>query len=85
MTAICAPIGGTSLSIEVGQDVGRYTAGGWREYEMGATGSEWSLLRELRACIEGDKEPDYSAEHDLAVQKVLFEACGVVDGNALVS
>ena len=51
---------------------------------MGETGSDWSLLREMRACIEGAKEPDYSQEHDMSVQNVLFEACGVVDGKALV-
>ena len=83
-TAIHAPIGSENLSLALESPVGDYKAGGWQDLEMGATGSEWSLLREMRACISGEKEPDYSQEHDLAVQKILLEGCGVLDGNALV-
>jgi predicted dehydrogenase len=82
-TAIHAPIGSVNLSLAVERNVDEYRAGGWQDIEMGETGSEWSLLREMRACIERSKEPDYSPEHDLAVQKILFEGCGVTDGNAL--
>jgi hypothetical protein len=53
--------------------------------EMGETGSDWSLLREMRACVEKSKEPDYSQEHDLTVQKILLAGCEVSDGNALAS
>jgi hypothetical protein len=40
-------------------------------------------LRELSACIEGKKQPDYTQEHDLTVQRVLLAGCEVSDGNAL--
>ena len=83
-TVIHAPIGSGNLSLAVEKDTGDYKAGGFQDLEMGETGSDWSLLREMRACIEGAKEPDYSQEHDMSVQNVLFEACGVVDGKALV-
>ena len=83
-TVIHAPIGAGNLSLAVEKDTGDYKAGGFQDLEMGETGSDWSLLREMRACNEGAKAPDYSQEHDMSVQNVLFEACGVVDGKALV-
>ena len=42
-----------------------------------------TLLRELAACIRGDKAPDYGADHDLAVQRTLLAGCGIADGNAM--
>ena len=42
-----------------------------------------TLLRELAACIRGDKEPNFTLEHDRAVQRTLFRGSGIEDGNAL--
>lgn len=81
-TALQAPIGGANLSLCFEKPVENYPEG-WTELELGTTGSEWSLLREMRACMEGKKEPDYSHEHDLTVQKVLMAGIGVSDGNAM--
>ena len=44
-----------------------------------------SLLRELAACIRGEKQPDYTLAHDLIVQETLLSGCGVKDGRALVA
>ena len=38
------------------------------------------LLHELSACIRGKKSPDYTLEHDMAVQKVLYAGCEISDG-----
>ena len=81
-TAIHAPIGSGNLSLCFEKATDEY-AEGWQDLELGATGSNWSLLRELSACIEGSKEPDYSPTHDHAVQRVLMGGIGVMDGNAL--
>jgi hypothetical protein len=60
----------------------KYKAGEWQEVEI-EPGPEFpSLLRELAACIRGDKEPDFSLEHDRAVQRTLFRGCGIEGGNA---
>ena len=34
-------------------------------------------LREFAAVIAGKKEPDFSHEHDLIVQRALLQACGM--------
>ena len=34
-------------------------------------------LHEFAATVAGKKVPDYSSEHDLLVQKLLLEACGM--------
>jgi hypothetical protein len=34
-------------------------------------------LREFAACVRGKKDPDFSPEHDLAVQEALLRACGM--------
>ena len=82
-TAIHAPIGSPNLQLCLEEETAEFKAG-WQDLELGETGSAWSLLRELRACIEG-KEPDYSAAHDLLVQETLLAGCGVEDGLALVA
>ena len=35
-------------------------------------------LREFAACVGGKKQPDFSPEHDLAVQETLLRACGMI-------
>ena len=79
-TALHAPIGSPNLSLCLEKAVEGYQAG-WQELELEPPFP--TLLRELKACIRGEKEPDYSQTHDLAVQKVLLAGCEVEDGQAL--
>ena len=43
------------------------------------------MLDELAACIRRQREPEFSFEHDLAVQRTLLQGCGAPDGNAMRS
>lgn len=81
-TAIHNQIGSHNLSLclETGRE-GYQT--GWQDLTIETPDDFSSVLRELAACIRGEKEPDYTAAHDLAVQRVLFHGCGIPDGNAL--
>ena len=49
----------------------------WKRLDLPAATLQISDLRELAACIDGRKKPDYSMEHDLIVQESLLKA---VDG-----
>lgn len=60
-----------------------YTAGKWVTADRAASDDDPTLLRELAACIREDKTPDFSADHDLAVQRTLLAGCGIDDGKAL--
>lgn len=81
-TAIHTPIGSNILSLSLADSVGGYTAG-WQEVTVPAPPGPPSLLTELAACIYGAKEPDYSLDHDMAVQRTLFAGCGITDGSAM--
>ena len=80
--AIHAPIGSNHLSLCFEEAVEGYQAD-WQDLEIASPDTFPTLLRELQACIRGEKEPDYSQAHDLAVQETLFAGCEVNDGNAL--
>ena len=56
---------------------------GWQELEIEPPETFPTLLRELKACIRGEKAPDYSEAHDLTVQEVLLAGCEGNDGKAL--
>ena len=81
-TALHAPLASESLSLFLEKPVENYKEG-WQEVEVVETPESPSLLRELAACIRGSKEPDYSLEHDLLVQRTLLQGCQVADGRAL--
>lgn len=83
-TALHAPIGSNNLSLCLEEEAEGYQSG-WQELEIEPPDSFPTLLRELRACMNGEKEPDYSQTHDLTVQEVLLSGCQVTDGNALSS
>lgn len=59
-------------------EVFRTGSGAWQTVELPAATLQISDLREFAACVAGKKEPDYSMEHDLAVQESLLRACGAV-------
>jgi len=84
-TALHEPLGSSNLRLFLDEEADGYRAGAWQEVEIQAPPGFPSLLRELAACIRGDKEPDFSLAHDLAVQRTLLAGCGARDGNALKS
>jgi predicted dehydrogenase len=61
------------------QPIEVYKAGAadWQRIDLPARVLQISDLREFAACIAGKKEPDYSIDHDLAVQEALLQACGM--------
>lgn len=48
----------------------------WQTIDLPAATLQIADLREFAAVVAGKKEPDYSMEHDLTVQKTLLQACG---------
>lgn len=83
-TAIHTPLGSNRLNLFLREGGGEYDAG-WQEVEVEAEAEPPTLLHELAATIRGDKEPDYSLEHDMAVQRTLFKGSGIERGNAMKS
>jgi len=81
-TAIHTPIGSHDFSLNLEEAAGGFEAG-WQEVTITPPPDFPTLLRELAACLRGEKEPDYSLEHDLAVQRTLLRGCGIADGKAL--
>ena len=81
-TAIHTSIGSPNLSLCLEEAREGYSAG-WQDLTFPTTADSPSLLRELAACIRGDKAPDYNLAHDMAVQRTLFAGCGIPDGHAL--
>jgi predicted dehydrogenase len=49
----------------------------WKRVELPARALQIADLREFAACVTRQKQPDYSMEHDLAVQESLLQACGM--------
>ena len=77
------PLGSNQLRVYLEEGTEEYQAGAWHDVEIEAEPEYPSLLRELAACIRGDKQPDFTLEHDRAVQRTLFKGSGIEDGNAL--
>ncbi len=81
-TAVHAPIGSNNLTLYLEEPTDAYQAD-WQDIEITPPPEFPSLLRELAACIRGDKSPDFSLDHDLAVHRTLLKGCGIEDGKAL--
>ena len=81
-TAIHMPIGSNNLTLCLEEATEGYKAGSL-DLEIAAPDDCPTLLRELAACVCSEKTPDYTLEHDLAVQETLFAGCGIEDGKAL--
>jgi len=75
-TAVLQPFGATTVTLTLASDQPPYREGE-QEVDGGSWGSFEGDIKEFVACIRGEKEPDYSAEHDLAVQAALLASCGV--------
>ncbi|MDE2733522.1 MAG: Gfo/Idh/MocA family oxidoreductase [Gemmatimonadota bacterium] len=82
-TLLHEPLGSNKLRVFLAQEIKGYQAGEWQDVEFDPGPSPPSLLRELAACIRGEKTPDFALAHDRAVQRTLFKGCGITDGHAL--
>jgi predicted dehydrogenase len=51
----------------------------WQRLDLPAETLQIRDLREFAATIAGKKEPDFSTEHDLAVQEALLRASGMLE------
>ncbi len=51
---------------------------GWERIDLPAATLQIRDLREFAACATGKKDPDFSLDHDLAVQEALIEASGML-------
>ena len=76
-------LGSNKLRVFLAQETEGYQAGEWQDVELDPGPAPPSLLRELAACIRGEKTPDFALAHDRAVQRTLFKGCGITDGHAL--
>lgn len=54
--------------------------GAWETLPLEAATLQISDLREFAAVVRGEKEPDYSLDHDRIVQRALLEASGMLEG-----
>ena len=81
-TAIHTPIGSRNLSLCLEAATLDYPQG-WQDLEISVTDDDPTLLRELAACVDNRKAPDYLLEHDLIVQETLFAGCGISNNRAL--
>jgi predicted dehydrogenase len=61
------------------QPIEVYRAGqdDWQRQDLPAATLQLPDLREFAACVRGQKDPDFSTEHDLIVQEALLQACGM--------
>ena len=82
-TLLHEPIGSNRLRVFLAQETEGYQDGEWQDVELDPGPVPPSLLRELAACIRGEKTPDFALAHDRAVQRTLFKGCGITDGHAL--
>ena len=73
-TAILTPIHPCPiLRVSLDRDEPPYRQG-WQDVEVGERALFEQDLREFAACI-GGKQPEYSPEHDVAVQETLLRIC----------
>jgi predicted dehydrogenase len=58
--------------------VHRKGQGDWLQLDLQAQTLQIRDLREFAACAAGKKDPDFSLDHDVAVQEALLQASGMV-------
>ncbi len=75
--AVIPHLGSGHLKNDALQPIEVYLAGcgGWHTETPAAQTLHICDLREFAAVVCGRKQPDFAAEHDLAVQRTLLEAC----------
>ena len=82
-TLLHEPLGSNNLRLYLEEAIDDYPANQWYDTEIKPLPTAPTLLRELAACMRGEKEPDFTMAHDLAVQRTLFRGCGITNGKAL--
>ncbi|MEX0865958.1 MAG: Gfo/Idh/MocA family oxidoreductase, partial [Pirellulales bacterium] len=72
-------LGSGHMANNATQDYWTWTKGqaDWQHHAPAAATLQIRDLREFAAVLRGEKEPEYSAEHDSCVQRTLLEACGM--------
>jgi predicted dehydrogenase len=78
--AVIPHLGSGHLANKNVQPIEIYQAGAadWKRIELQAQTLQLRDLREFAAVIAGEKQPDFSMEHDLTVQEVLLRASGML-------
>ena len=74
-TAVLQPFTATTVKLTLESENPPYVKGE-QEIDAGSWPSFQGDIEEFVACVRGEKEPEYSAEHDYWVQKALLEAWG---------
>lgn len=74
-TAVLQPFTATTVTLTLESENPPY-AKGQQQIDAGSWPSFQGDIQELVACIRGEKEPDYNAEHDYWVQRALLDVCG---------
>lgn len=82
-TVLHEPLASPNLRAFLEDGDGDWPAGQWAERQFPETDGTQTLLRELAACIRGERDHVVTAAHDLAVQRTLLRGCDVDDGLAL--
>ena len=70
------PLDNPSVKVSLSQPRGSYVKG-TQHIELPKYARYVADARDMAQIIRGEKTPDYSPEHDLAVQTAVFQACGL--------
>ena len=81
-TAIHIQLGSNNLSLCLESGAEGYRER-WQYLVIGPQPESPTFLRELPACVRGHKQPDYTLEHDIAVQRVLYAGCQITERRAM--
>jgi predicted dehydrogenase len=76
--ALIPNLGSGHLANAPTQTIEVYRSGepGWARFDLPAATLQIADLREMAACIRGEKTPQWSLDHDLVVQEMLLAAVG---------
>ncbi len=77
--AVIPHLGSGHLSNQTTQPLDVYSAasGRWERLDIPAATLQIADLREFAAVVRGQKQPDYSLDHDRIVQQALVESAGM--------
>lgn len=53
---------------------------GWQEVDVGDRPRYVGDVEEFVSVVAGERQPRYDGAHDLAVQRALLQACGMIEG-----
>ena len=75
-------LGSGHLANDATQPVDVYHEGEseWKRLPLPAATLQVADLREFVACVRGERDPEFTKDHDLCVQETLLRACGTLGG-----